>query len=51
MMEASRQTKDVAFCCPAHGVLQESVEYFSVNLGTKRLANVSVMFCNQCHEG
>lgn len=47
-MEISKQTKMVAFCCPNHGALQETVEYFSANIGTKRLVDVPVMYCRDC---
>lgn len=42
------QTKKVTFACPHHGVLHESVEYISVDIGSKRLVDVSVMYCNRC---
>ena len=47
-METKRQPKKVAFCCPHHGVLREPVEYFSVNIGTKKLVDTPVMYCKEC---
>ena len=47
-MEANQQTKRVAFCCPHHGVLKGTPEYFSANFGSKRLVDISAMYCAAC---
>ena len=47
-MDSRQHTKKVGFCCPQHGVLTEKVEYFSVNLGSKKMVDVSVMRCPEC---
>lgn len=48
-MEAN-QTQKTVFCCPHHGVLQESVEYTSAIIESKRLINIPVMRCPECNE-
>ena len=47
-MGAKHQTKSVVFCCPHHGVLTGSPEYFSTEFGLKRLIDISVMYCAAC---
>ena len=47
-MEANQQTKRVAFCCPHHGALKGTPEYFSANFGSKRLVDISAMYCAAC---
>lgn len=47
-MDYKQQTKKIGFCCPHHGVLSEPVEYFSVDIGYKKIVDVSVMRCPQC---
>ena len=48
-MEAN-QTQKTVFCCPHHGVLQETVEYTSAIIESKRLINIPVMRCPECNE-
>lgn len=47
-MNQKSPTKKVAFCCPQHGVLNEPVEYISVDMGTKKLVDVPIMYCKEC---
>lgn len=42
------ETKKVHFCCPKHGVLNGHVEYFNVEIGTRTLVDMSVMYCEKC---
>lgn len=49
-METKQQTKKVAFCCPNHGILRGSVEYFSVDMGTKMLVDIPVIYCSACRK-
>lgn len=48
-MKAKEKAK-VAFCCPHHGVLQNSVEYTSAKIGSKRMASIPIMQCHECNE-
>ncbi len=47
-MGTNQQTKSVAFCCPHHGVLKGTPEYFSAEFGLKRLVDIPVMYCAAC---
>lgn len=47
-MGTNQQTKSVAFCCPHHGVLKGTPEYFSAEFGLKELVDISVMYCAAC---
>lgn len=47
-MGSNQQTKSVAFCCPHHGVLKETPEYFSADFGSKRLVDIPVKYCSAC---
>lgn len=47
-MGTNQQTKSVAFCCPHHGVLKGTPEYFSAEFGLKRLVDIPVMYCAEC---
>lgn len=47
-MGTNHQTKSVAFCCPHHGVLKGTPKYFSADFGSKRLVDISVMYCAVC---
>ena len=47
-MGTNQQTKSVAFCCPHHGVLKGTPEYFSAEFGQKRLMDIPVMHCAAC---
>lgn len=49
-MDPKKRTRKVAFCCPNHGVLQEPVEYFSANMGAKKLVDIPVMYCQACRK-
>lgn len=42
------ETKKVHFCCPKHGVLNGTVEYFNVEIGSRTLVDMSVMYCCDC---
>lgn len=47
-MGTNQQTKSVAFCCPHHGVLKGTPEYFSADFGSKKLVDIPVMYCAAC---
>lgn len=38
----------IAYLCPWHGVLRTPVEYFNVDIGSKKLVDMSVKFCQDC---
>ena len=44
------ETRNIAFCCPHHGDLHDSVKYVSAEIGSKRLVNVAIMYCSECDE-
>lgn len=44
------ETRKIAFCCPHHGDLQNSVKYVSADIGSKRLVDVAIMYCRECDE-
>jgi len=47
-MGTIQQTKNVTFCCPQHGILAESPEYFSADFGRRKLVDIPVMHCAAC---
>lgn len=47
-MDTRWRTKKVSFCCPQHGALLRAVEYFSLDIGNKRLADVPLVYCEDC---
>ena len=46
----TKEKQKIAFCCPHHGVLQNSVEYISADIGSQRLVDVAIMYCHECDE-
>lgn len=44
------ETKKVSFCCPKHGSISAPVEYISIDIGSRRLADVPVKFCYACQK-
>lgn len=47
-MNTKKKTKRAAFCCPHHGAISNTVDYFSVDMGSKRLIDIPVMYCESC---
>lgn len=47
-METKGAIQRTAFCCAHHGAITGPVEYFSVDLGSRRLVDVPLMFCSKC---
>ena len=43
-----QETKNVALCCPHHGLLREPVQYISANMGSKTLVDLAVVYCHPC---
>lgn len=49
-MGNKKQYEKVAFCCPQHGELTNNIEYSSVDMGTRRLVDIPVMYCQECNK-
>ena len=47
-MDPENKHIPVSFCCPWHGVLRTPVEYFNVDIGSKKLVDMSVKYCPKC---